>query len=246
MEEYSESMKKQMLRSKIVEYEVKSKVVVTQEDVRSYYEEHVDEYGGKEKYHLFNILLKGASFGDQKNKDDVFNAIKMIHDKLNAGEPFEEMARMHSEAPFAEEGGDIGLFEIKELSKQIQEALKKFNKFSDSSDLLVGHNVSFDKRMVIVEGVRNKIMMNVHDTFCTMKNSVELCKIERTLPSGDTYFKYPTLSELHYKLFEKIPKNTHNALIDILICMRCFVKMEFKKDISRINRTIRLMMRDAC
>lgn len=128
----------------------------------------------------------------------------------------------------------------------IQEALKKFNKFSDSSDLLVGHNVSFDKRMVIVEGVRNKSMMNVHDTYCTMKNSIELCKIERSWPSGDKYFKYPTLSELHYNLFEKIPKNTHNALIDILICMRCFVKMEFKKDITRINRTIRLMMRDAC
>ena len=127
----------------------------------------------------------------------------------------------------------------------IEQALEKFNKFSEMSDLLVGHNVSFDKRMVMVEGIRNKIRVNIHDTYCTMKNSVEICKIQRFWPSGDMYFKYPTLSELHDELFKKIPKNTHNALIDILICMRCFVKIELRKDICAINRTIRTMMREA-
>jgi len=127
----------------------------------------------------------------------------------------------------------------------IEQVLEKFNKFSDMSDMLVGHNVSFDKRMVMVEGIRNKIRMNIHSTYCTMKNSVELCKIQRFWPNGDMYFKYPTLSELHDELFKKIPKNTHNALIDILICMRCFVKIELRKDICAINRTIRTMMREA-
>jgi len=41
----------------------------------------------------------------------------------------------------------------------IEQALEKFNKFSEMSDLLVGHNVSFDKRMVMVEGIR-KIAWN--------------------------------------------------------------------------------------
>jgi len=127
----------------------------------------------------------------------------------------------------------------------IQAALNKFNAFAEKSDLLVGHNVSFDKRMVIVEGVRNKIKMNVHDTYCTMKNSIDVCKIERIGKNGDKYFKYPTLSELHTELFKQVPKNTHNALIDILLCMRCFIQLELKQDISRINRTIRLMLRDA-
>ena len=128
----------------------------------------------------------------------------------------------------------------------IIDALHKFNEFADKCDLLVGHNVSFDKRMVMVEGIRNKIHMTINDTFCTMKNSVDICKIERIGKDGEKYFKYPTLSELHNILFKKEPKNTHNALIDILICMRCFCKTELKKDISRINRTIRVMLRDAC
>ena len=88
--------------------------------------------------------------------------------------------------------------------------------------------------------------MIVNDTYCTMKNSIELCKIEAISKNGDKYFKYPKLSELYVELFKKEPKNTHNALIDILICMRCFCKMELKTDISRINRTIRVMLRDTC
>ena len=99
--------------------------------------------------------------------------------------------------------------------------------------------------MVMVEGIRNKIRMNIQDTYCTMKQSTEICKIEREFPDGTKYFKYPSLSELYEHLFNHIPKNTHNALIDILICMRCFCKIELKKDISRINRTIRFMLREA-
>ena len=79
-----------------------------------------------------------------------------------------------------------------------------------------------------------------------MKNSIELCKIPRVGKNGETYLKYPTLTELHIELFKTKPKNTHNALIDILLCMRCFCKIELRKDISRINRTIRLMLRETC
>jgi DNA polymerase III epsilon subunit-like protein len=126
----------------------------------------------------------------------------------------------------------------------ITDALEKFNKFANMCDLFVGHNVSFDKRMVMVEGIRNKIRMNVSNTYCTMKNSVNLCKIEVINSDGEKYFKYPKLSELYNELFKKEPRNTHNALIDILICMRCFCKIELKTDISRINRQIRLMLRE--
>lgn len=127
----------------------------------------------------------------------------------------------------------------------IVDALLKFNKYASNCDLIVAHNVSFDKRMIIVEGIRNNIKMDVHTTYCTMKSGINICKIEKVSTNGEKYFKYPTLSELHNELFQTIPKNTHNALIDILICMRCFCKMEKNIDISRVNRTIRLMLRES-
>ena len=127
----------------------------------------------------------------------------------------------------------------------IVQALEKFNSHAEKVDLLVAHNVSFDKRMLMVEGIRNNIKVNITDTYCTMKNSINLCKIETTSRSGEKYFKYPRLSELYMKLFDIEPKNTHNALVDILICLRCFCKMELNLDVSEKNRTIRLMLRQS-
>lgn len=127
----------------------------------------------------------------------------------------------------------------------IVQALEKFNSHAEKVDLLVAHNVSFDKRMLMVEGIRNNIKVNITDTYCTMKNSINLCKIETTSRSGEKYFKYPRLSELYMKLFDIDPKNTHNALVDILICLRCFCKMELNLDVSEKNRTIRLMLRQS-
>ena len=126
----------------------------------------------------------------------------------------------------------------------IENALKKFNYYSNNSELVVGHNVSFDKRMLMVEGIRNKIRVDISESYCTMKNSIELCKIEKVGKDGEKYYKYPTLSELYEKLFNIIPKNTHDALIDNLICMRCFCKMELKKDISETNKKIRDLLKN--
>ena len=39
----------------------------------------------------------------------------------------------------------------------IKEALDKFNELLIKADRVVGHNVSFDKRMIMVESIRNKM-----------------------------------------------------------------------------------------
>ena len=126
----------------------------------------------------------------------------------------------------------------------IEEGIRKFNENILKCDILVGHNISFDKRMILVEGIRNKIRINMDITYCTMKNSTEICKIEKIGKNGDKYFKFPTLSELHNHLFNTIPENTHNALIDILLCLKCFCMLECKVNITEINKTIYHMLRD--
>ena len=45
-----------------------------------------------------------------------------------------------------------------------------------------------------------------------------------------TYQKPPKLIELHEELFNTIPGNLHNSLIDVLVCFRCFHKMAYDND----------------
>lgn len=126
----------------------------------------------------------------------------------------------------------------------IKEALEEFNFYFNQSEIVCGHNISFDKRMMFVETNRNHVQQYfTHNgerklEYCTMKNGIDLCKIEKTKVNGEKYFKYPTLSELHNNLFNKNPNGVHNALADVLICLRCYHKMQYDHDLISNNQDI--------
>jgi DNA polymerase III epsilon subunit-like protein len=127
--------------------------------------------------------------------------------------------------------------------------LKDFFYHLRNVDLLVGHNVSFDINMVKVELMRMiylnesqdetklyktdlHLLTNFKNICCTLKDSIQLCKIEAVDKFGKPYFKYPKLIELHQKLFETTPNNLHNSFNDILVTLRCYVKMKHDIDIN--------------
>ena len=131
--------------------------------------------------------------------------------------------------------------------------IKVFKEFFDnlrSCQVVVGHNISFDINMVRVELLRmihfNSItrkelydlktnlyfLNNFKNVKCTMKKSIELCCIQAIDKQGQTYLKFPKLVELHQKLFDSVPNNLHNSFNDVLITLRCFIKMELNKDLN--------------
>ena len=124
LEEYRKQIKEQILREKLINREVKSKIVITSEDIKTYYENHKDVYSGKKKYHLRNIIMKVAADADETEKLVIFKKIEAVLSELKQGESFDKLARIYSDSPLASEGGDLGLFEVKDLSPQLQEAVK--------------------------------------------------------------------------------------------------------------------------
>ena len=128
--------------------------------------------------------------------------------------------------------------------------LREFNEFLDRCDIVIGHNVSFDKRMIFVECLRHKIDQkftkyenNVKITkpeYCTMKNTKEYCNIIALTKTNKTFIKQPKLIELYTTLFadEPIPKELHNSLVDILCTLRCYIKYVYNTDIAKTNEKI--------
>ena len=119
-------------------------------------------------------------------------------------------------------------------------------------DLLVGHNVSFDINMIKVELLRiiyenhlnisedeiKTIKYNLHfltnykNICCTLQSSIELCNIKAINKFGKEYVKFPKLLELHQKLFESTPNNLHNSFNDILVTLRCYIKLRYNTDLN--------------
>jgi DNA polymerase III epsilon subunit-like protein len=125
----------------------------------------------------------------------------------------------------------------------ITDALLKFNKAYMLSDRLVAHNLSFDRKMMEVEIVRNRTqlmrdrdmftfitsdMFNSYlkiDKYCTMINTKKMCNIMISGRYG-LFQKSPKLVELHNKLFNFTPTNLHDAMIDTIVCLKCYLKHE--------------------
>ena len=75
------------------------------------------------------------------------------------------------------------------------------------------------------------LLTNFKNIYCTMQESIDLCNIKAVSKLGKEYIKFPKLSELHETLFQTVPKNLHNSFIDILVTLRCFMKLKYERDL---------------
>ena len=154
MEEYRKKIKSQVLRERLVTLKVKSKIVITKEDVKAYYEKHIDEYGGKQKYHLRNIIIKVPLFSDSEKKLEIKARMDEILEKLKAGESFEVLAAKYSESPAASDGGNLGEFEFDSLSPQLQKAIEEIKpgEFTPVLDTDQGYQIFFLEEILSAKG----------------------------------------------------------------------------------------------
>jgi len=139
----------------------------------------------------------------------------------------------------------------------ISNVLNEFMEDYNNSNIVVAHNMEFDLNIIKVELMR-QIYNNNHSTIekenytqnlnclkssnklcCTMQESIDICNIKAISKAGKEYIKFPSLSELHNHLFNIVPKNLHNSLNDVLICLRCFYKLHYNIDILDINKDIK-------
>jgi peptidyl-prolyl cis-trans isomerase SurA len=119
IDEYRQQIKNQILRSRLVTRQVKSKIVITDEDIRAVYEQDPTKYGGQKIHRLRQIVVKTSSGEAQARQK-----MEMILAKLDAGGDFADLAREYSDGPMAKDGGLLGEFKIEDLAAQIRGALQ--------------------------------------------------------------------------------------------------------------------------
>lgn len=117
LEQYQERIREDILQSMLINRAVRSKVVITQEDIAAYYEKNADAFQGEKKYHLRNILM------------DTKQGIQEVVSQLEKNQlTFAEAARQYSMASNAEEGGDLGIFDVDNFSEIIRDAVLPLEK----------------------------------------------------------------------------------------------------------------------
>jgi len=101
----------------------------------------------------------------------------------------------------------------------LRSVLEKFLAPLEQATTIIGHNISFDEKIIGAEFLRKNLpnIVESKKSICTMMKSTEFCAIPNRFG-----YKWPTLAELHYKLFKTGFDSAHNATVDIEITAKCF------------------------
>lgn len=85
--------------------------------------------------------------------------------------------------------------------------------------------MNFDEKVIGAEFLRlnKKNKLTKIKKICTKEVSTDFCALPNSKGSG---YKWPTLAELHKKLFNNEMKEAHNAISDVQACAKCFFKLK--------------------
>ncbi|MGC8925229.1 MAG: peptidylprolyl isomerase [Calditerrivibrio sp.] len=97
---YEKLMEEKLLAKKFFEDKIKSEIKISEEELKSYYEEFVKTRQSKVYYHIYQII--------NEDKHKIEEAYKL----LKSGKSFEDVAKEYSTGPEAENGGDMGIVDI--------------------------------------------------------------------------------------------------------------------------------------
>jgi len=119
-EEYKKKLREQIIISKLVNTQIRNKIVVNDEDIKKFIAENKDALEDTEGYKISQILLKKQKDVDKSRIEE--RAAELLK-KMESGESFSDLAKQYSEDPSASAGGDLGLLKKSQLNKTFTDVL---------------------------------------------------------------------------------------------------------------------------
>ncbi len=178
-----------MIRS-FIEKEIVSKIEVTDEEAKSFYEKNPNYFKRPEEVHAQHILIKSSEGDDDTKKSESRKELMEIKKRADAGEDFSELAKAHSQGPSATNGGDLGYFSKGKMVPPFEKAAFALepNEMSDIVETRFGYHlikvldrreastVSFDEAQAkIVANLRNqKVQTEVASYVKTLRSEAKV------------------------------------------------------------------------
>jgi peptidyl-prolyl cis-trans isomerase SurA len=129
-EKYEESMRQNMLRHRLLSLMVRRKVVVTDQEIQKYYEEHSKDYAQDKKVHLELLLLPVTE-----------NAVAIRKDLMDQKITFDQAIELYASKQAVSMCGDMGELDWNELSPDWKASLENLKAGDISTPFpLSGHN----------------------------------------------------------------------------------------------------------
>ncbi len=123
-----EGLRKQVIEkiklNKLLKTEVRSKIVVTKEEVMEYYQQHREEYSNREWVRLRHILFQVPEDSSAKVSQAAGKRAEEAEEALRNGDSFEELMDKFKKSP-GSTSGDLGDFTRGQLIPEFEEVVWK-------------------------------------------------------------------------------------------------------------------------
>ena len=126
-ESYRSKLKAQILQSRLLSFDVRSKIIVTDEMILDYYDKNYTSRVDKGSYYLLQIGLSWPKTDDTEKlasaKRETRDRIERVYKLAKNGQDFKSLAEKFSDLPSASDGGDIGTFTLDEMARSMRDAV---------------------------------------------------------------------------------------------------------------------------
>lgn len=109
-EQYKRKIAEQIIIGRLVDQEIKSKIIISEQDIDVYLTQNKDIFQS-EGFNISHIFLKAS-----QDKKEVEDKAWDIYKKIKAGESFSDLARQYSEDISSRAGGELGFIKKSDLS----------------------------------------------------------------------------------------------------------------------------------
>ena len=135
LEKYKEQIRRGMEKMMLVNREIKSRVVVNEDELRKYYTENMDSFKVITEVRVQHILLSIPPNADEAKIKDVYEKARELLVKLSNKEDFGKLAEMYSQDTSLDSGGDMGWFKRGEVTPFLEKVVFSL-KVGEVSDII--------------------------------------------------------------------------------------------------------------
>ncbi len=126
MEAYRRRIRDQILRVRLVNREIKSKIAITPEDIKAYYEKHRREFAGQTLYDLDQVFLKVPEDADEAQRAAAKAQMEIIRQRLVADKAHKDHDKFLPENELSVGAATVqslGTFKMQDLSPRLKKLL---------------------------------------------------------------------------------------------------------------------------
>ncbi len=122
-EEYRAELTKDILKHKLIQREVKSSVVISDEQVEEYYKKHLDQYAKLDQVRLRALFLTVPEDASLATQEAVRQRAESLRTQAVKENNLPELAKKYSQGPGASRGGELEPVPAKDMLPAMRQAL---------------------------------------------------------------------------------------------------------------------------